>query len=131
MMSASVKAGSAYCGAIFLLGFILGIIRVLLLARWFGVVWAVLIELAIILTASWFVCGWTVRRFAVSARIAARLTMGLVAFGLLMFAEILLATVVGQGADPYIRSFTTPESLLGLAGQIIFAVFPLIRLWTD
>jgi hypothetical protein len=52
----ATKAGALYAIIIFVVGFILGTIRVLLLAPRLGETTAVIIEAPIMLAASWFVC---------------------------------------------------------------------------
>jgi len=93
-----------------------------------GVLWAVMLETPVILTASWIVCGWVLRRWAVSACTGRRLTMGGVAFVLLLLAEALLALVIGLGPTAYFASWGTAPGALGLAGQLVFAFFPLARM---
>ena len=53
--------------------------------------------------------------------------MGGVAFVFLILAEALLSFAVGRGPVAYFASFGTPEGSLGLAGQVVFALFPWIR----
>jgi hypothetical protein len=55
---------------------------------------AVIVEAPIMLTASWFVCRWCVNRLDVRRTVAARSWMGLVAFLVLMSAEVGLGAVV-------------------------------------
>ena len=55
-------AGALYAIIVFVIGFILGTIRVLLVAPRLGETIAVIIEAPVILTASWFVCRWCVKR---------------------------------------------------------------------
>jgi hypothetical protein len=126
----AVKAGAAYFALVFLVGFALGVVRVGLLIPRVGTFWAVLCELPVILTASWFVCGWVLRRFAVPAQAGHRIAMGAVAFVLLITAEVLLATAFGQSPSAYLAKFETPEGALGLAGQVVFGLFPWLRLRT-
>ena len=56
----AIEAGALYAIIVFLIDFILGIIRVLLLAPRLGETTAVIIEAPIMLAASWFVCRWCV-----------------------------------------------------------------------
>lgn len=127
-MSRAVRAGAAYFAAMFALGFLLGTARVLWLAPRAGAWGAVLIETPVMLAASWFVCGRAVRRWRVPADTPARLAMGAVAFVLLIGAETALGvigfgrTLAEQGA-----AFRSPEGLTGLAAQLVFAAFPLVR----
>jgi hypothetical protein len=121
-------AGAAYFGAVFALGFLLGVLRVGLLAPRLGELLAVLVELPLILAAAWWVCGRLVVAFRVPASVRDRLVMGGIAFTLLMAAEFGLARVL-SGASPsmHLAAMLTPAGLVGLAGQMVFALFPLLR----
>jgi hypothetical protein len=61
----ATKAGALYAIIVFVIGFILGTIRDLLLAPRLGETTAVIIEASIMLVASWFVCRWRVDRLDV------------------------------------------------------------------
>jgi hypothetical protein len=61
----ATKAGALYAIIVFVIGFILGTIRVLLVAPRLGETTAVIIEAPIMLAASWFVCRWCVGRLSV------------------------------------------------------------------
>jgi hypothetical protein len=130
-ISSAVKAGPVYFASVFAIGFALGTVRVLMLAPRVGTLRAMILETPVILTASWILCGWTVRRFAVPAFAGHRLAMGGVAFVLLISAEVLLSLAIGRGPAAYFASFGTAEGALGLAGQAVFALFPWIRTWTS
>ena len=84
----ATKAGALYAIVVFSIGFILGTIRVLLLAPRLGETTAVIIEAPIMLSASWFVCRWCVARLNVRRTVPARSLMGLVAFLVLISAEV-------------------------------------------
>ena len=118
------SAGLAYWAVVFALGFVLGTIRVLWLAPLVGLMPATLIELPVMLTASWLAAGWLVRRFAITTASAA-LTMGTLAFMLLMVAECALAvTMMGQTPAQWLADLRQSHALLGLAGQVMFALIP-------
>lgn len=54
--------------------------------------------------------------------------MGGLAFALLMAAELALTLfVIGDSVADHFKAYRDAAPLLGLAGQIIFATFPLIR----
>jgi hypothetical protein len=127
-MRPAVKAGAFYFALVFLVGFALGTVRVLMLVPRVGALRAVMLETPVILIASWTICGWLLRRFRVPACAGARLAMGCVAFILLMLAEALLSLAIGRGPVAYLASFATAEGALGLAGQLVFALFPLVRM---
>jgi hypothetical protein len=73
----ATKARALYAIIVFLIGFILGAIRVLLVAPRLGETLAVIIEAPIMLSASWFVSRWCVDRLDVAATVPARSLMGL------------------------------------------------------
>ena len=89
----SLAAGSIYFAVVFAIGFALGMVRVLITGPKLGEAAAVLLELPVILTASWFVAKWCIARFAVGSDVVKRLTMGFVAFSLTMLAEMAMAVL--------------------------------------
>lgn len=124
----ALTAGAAYFSVAFAAGFVLGTIRIFLLMPVVEPLVAVLIELPFMLAISWFACSWIVRRFAVPAETGVRVAVGATAFILLMIAEYVLAfALAGIPIPAYLAQYATPVGLLGLAGQIAFAAFPLIQ----
>lgn len=127
-MSAAARAGAVYFAAVFALGFLLGTLRVVALAPALGETRAILIELPVMLAASWFVCGWSVRRFGVPRAVGARFAMGGVAFALLMGAELSLSVFpMDRSAAEHFARYLETGPALGLAAQLLFAAFPLMR----
>lgn len=119
-------AGVLYFGAVFALGFALGTARILLVVPLAGEVGAVLLELPVMLAASWAACGWIVRRLRVSAAANARITMGAVAFALLMVAELAVSVfALHRTPAEHFATYRSLGALLGLAAQIVFAGMPL------
>ena len=128
-MFRATEAGALYAIIVFLIGFILGTIRILLLAPRLGDTTVVIVEAPIILAASWFVCRWCVNRLDVRRTVAARSWMGLVAFLVLMLAEAGLGAVFGRSLWDQVAIYQSPSGVLGLAAQVIFAMFPVIQVW--
>ncbi len=127
-MRKALIAGIAYFAVVFALAFAVGAVRVLVVAPRLGETGAVLLELPIILAASWLACGYLLKRFAFGPGLVERLVMGLTAFIVLQGAEFLLAiTAFARSPDDYLAAFATTAGLLGLAGQIGFALIPLVR----
>ena len=123
-----ILAGGSYFAIVFAVAFAVGVVRVLVVAPRLGEVGAVLLEAPIILTLSWFVSGWCVRRFAVGPTAAERLSIGLMAFGLLMAAEAGLAVLVfGQTLDDHFTAYAGLAGALGLAAQMGFALTPWVQ----
>ena len=128
-MFQATKAGALYAIVVFSIGFILGTIRVLLLVMHLGETAAVIVEVPIMLAASWPVCRWCVQRLDVRRTVPARSLMGVVAFLVLMSAEFGLGTVFGRSPVNQIAAYKSPPGAIGLAAQLIFAMFPLIQVW--
>ncbi|HET9639261.1 MAG TPA: hypothetical protein VFP12_08650 [Allosphingosinicella sp.] len=127
-MKRAFSAGALYFLLIFLLGMMLGPVRILLIEPRLGAIPAVLVELPFMLAASWFVCGWLIRYLSVPAAASSRLIMGAAAFLLLMAAELGLSLfAVGGTVSGHFAGYRGGAPLIGLLGQIAFALFPLIR----
>ncbi|MFM7348065.1 MAG: hypothetical protein ACKO01_01090 [Erythrobacter sp.] len=118
------KAAVSYWAMIFALGFVLGTLRVVWIAPALGAVPATLLELPVMLAASWLASGSLLRRFAIADQRDA-LVAGAVAFALLMAAECALAGLLnGESPASWLAGLARPEAVLGLAGQVIFALLP-------
>jgi hypothetical protein len=126
----ATKAGAFYAIIVFVIGFILGTIRVLLLAPRLGETIAVIVEAPVILAASWFVCRWCVDRLDVRRTVSARSLMGLAAFLVLMSVEVVgMGAVLGRSLVDQLSSYGSLFGAIGLAAQVVFAMFPLIQVW--
>lgn len=126
-IGAAATAACVYFALVFAAGFALGVIRTLHLEPRIGGTAAVLVELPIILGFAWIAAGLVVAGFGV-ARGRTRLVMGLVAFALLLGAELAVALfVLERSFGDFLAGFATMPGALGLAGQLAFAAMPVIR----
>lgn len=125
-MIAALRLGLLYFAAVFALGFVLGTFRTLVLIPVLGEIGAVMVELPVILTAAWMICGRILRGRRLTLADAA--VMGAAAFALLMLAEAGLSLWLG-GRTPaeHLALYAETAHLIGLAGQLAFAAFPLLR----
>lgn len=131
MRRTPLLAGAVYFALVFTLGFLLGAVRTLFVqdAPSTGRLLGVVIELPIMLIASWFLCRQVVARFRVAPAVPARAVMGGVAFALLMLAELLVgALLFGRTPAQHIALYREGSYALGLAAQIGFAVMPVMQL---
>ena len=125
-MRAAVIAGTVYFAAVFLIGFLVGTVRVLLVAPRLGDVGAVLLETPVVVAASWILARRSVRRFAAPRGFGPRATMGAVAFALLMTAELAVSMFAfGRTPGEHLAIYGTPAGAIGLAAQLVFAVLPM------
>jgi hypothetical protein len=99
LIKTPILAGIAYFELVFALGFLLGTARTFFVrdAPSGGRLIGVLIELPLMIGASWFLCRHLVRRFAVASTVVARSVMGGLAFALLLLAELLAGASNGAG----------------------------------
>ena len=129
MMLVAIIAGALYAAVVFLIGFIFGSLRVMLLIPALSDTTEVLLELPFILLASWFVCRWCVDRLGVCRSAQARVLMSVVAFVVLMVVEFGLAITLGRPLADQLAGFASPAGVIGLTAQVVFGLFPVVQVW--
>ena len=129
-MTRSIPAGLAYFGCVFAVGFALGLGRTVFIVPLLGEAFAAAVELPIILAVAWIVSRWLTRRFEVPARLLPREVMGATAFILLMAGELSISLLLaGRSLIEHLQLYREASHMLGLAGQIAFALFPALQIW--
>lgn len=126
-LAATINAGATYFAVVFVFGFAMGVLRVFVLEPELGPLGSVALELPAMLFASWMACSVLVDWFEVDTSFGVRATMGGVAFALLLLAEAGLAVATGRSLSQHFATFGDTAVQLGLMGQIVFALFPLIQ----
>jgi hypothetical protein len=130
-MGNAILAGLIYFSLTFAAGFFLGVARTVILAPYMGDSIAVAIELPIILTISWIACTWTIQRSLLPALPSRRIVMGGSALLFLLAAEIILSvTLANRSLTEHWMLYRSLPALMGLMGQILFALFPLIQIFS-
>jgi hypothetical protein len=120
-----LKAGVMYFLLVFAVGWILGPIRELWVVPHFGRMAAMLSEAVIMLTAMIVAARWVVRRSHVPRTLPATISMGLVALGLLVPAEIAGVVWVRRlSFRVYLASFATAPGVISLVMFLVFAAMP-------
>jgi hypothetical protein len=128
-MGTALKAGIIYFVIVFLIGFTLGTIRVLLVIPQLGETAAVLIEAPIMLAVSWVAALWSIKLFEVPASRSLRALMGITAFTLLALAELGVSVFAfGRSLADHVAGYRTVAGGVGLAAQVAFAFLPLMQL---
>jgi hypothetical protein len=127
-LKAISKAALAYFSIVFAIGFVLGAFRVSFAAPLLGESLATIVELPVILAASWFVCRWVMARWKISRAPVPRFAVGALAFALLIAAEIAVG-VIGfrRTVTQILAGYDRMGPLLGLVGQVLFGLFPRIQ----
>lgn len=125
----SVRAGAVYFLAVFLAGFVLGTMRVLVLVPYMGEIAAVSLEIPLMLFISWVAAGRIISWLGVPALVMARLVMGGFAFALLMLAEFGLSLwLFDRSLAAHLAHYSTLAGAVGLTAQVVFALIPVLRL---
>jgi hypothetical protein len=118
-------AAFSYFFILFLLGFLLGPIRVLKLQPRVGKLLAVIIEAPFLIFTMPWAASWSIQVFKVPSDISSRLIMGGLAWFFLILAEITISRWIMKISLPrYLKQFQHPEGLVGLSIMIIFAAIP-------
>ncbi|WOE75659.1 hypothetical protein [Alterisphingorhabdus coralli] len=120
-----MTAATLYTLTVFAIGFLLGVLRMLVLVPAMGEMGAVLLELPVILAASAFFARLYVNRYQLR-RVTERLITGALAFGLLMLLEIILTFLNGGSLASWMEKLMTAHGAVGLAGQLVFALLPTV-----
>ncbi len=125
-MKRALIAATVYFLALFALGFVLGTVRVLIVAPRIGVLRATVVEVPSMLTAAYFCCRRVIARWQVPTPWTARLVMALWFLALLTLSETVLGTALfGQTLARQWTALTAPAGLLGLTAQAIAASMPI------
>lgn len=122
-MKIAIAKGVLYFAAVFAFAFVMGVFRTLVVAPRIGATAAVCIEIPLILITSWIVARRLLRDR--SYTLGQRMIIGALAFILTMASEAALSVMLrGEAVSVWAASLFTPLGLLGLAGQIGFAIIP-------
>jgi hypothetical protein len=126
-MTRTIKAGIAYFALVFGAGFILGSMRVPFLVPHLGERVAELIEMPFMFVVILVSARFIIRRYCLPGKVFARLGAGLLALGLLVAAEVLLAVVFQERTlGEYVASRDPVSGFAYLAMLALFAVMPLV-----
>ncbi len=127
-MTRAFLAATAYFLAVFAIGFVLGTIRVLIVAPRLGLLASTCIEVPVILTAAYFVCRRAIGHWQVLPTAAVRWTMVVWFLMLLFIVETLLgALLFDRSLDTQWQALVTPAGLVGFGAQLIAAVLPVFN----
>ncbi len=123
-----IQAAISYFAIVFVAGFVLGTIRTLIIAPQTGELTAVAMELPLMIAISWWACGVVVHRLKPASEVPSRLAMGLIALALLLVAEVAVSLGLGLTLRQHVALYATTPVQLGLFGQLLFVLFPLLRM---
>ena len=128
MMTRAIKAGAVYFLLLYVIGFLLGATRELLLAPRFGVVVASALEALPMLAAIIHFAPLIARRFGIPPKSAGRIVMGLVGLALLIGAEIAMTRAMrGLSPQEWLAHFLSFEGVIYAALLAGFAAMPWLR----
>ncbi len=114
-----------YFALVFSAGFMLGVMRVLLIVPVVGERPAELLELPVMVLVSLLAARWIVRRFAIGAGVTNRLSVGFTALFLLLLAEAMLVLWVQQiSLSEYVSSRDPVSGSAYAIALLLFALMP-------
>ena len=120
-----LRPALTYFGLVFSVGFLLGVVRVALLAPALGERWAELLEMPVMLVAALLAARWVAGRFAVPRRARHRLALGLLALALLLAAELGVVLLVRDSSlAEYIAARDPVAGTAYLVALALFALAP-------
>jgi hypothetical protein len=123
-----LKSAFFYVLVVFGLGFVLGALRIFMIAPAFGETLAVLLELPVMLGFSWWISGLILRRIGGLFRLSERIWMGGLALVLLLSCEFLLSVLgFGLSVPAFFQHYHTLHGAIRLAGQVVFGAIPALR----
>ena len=127
-MGRAFKAGAVYFLLLYVIGFLLGATRELLLAPRLGVAVASAIEAIPMFAAIIHFAPLIARRFGVPAKSVGRIIMGLVGLALLIGAEIAMTRAM-RGLSPaqWLAHFASIEGVIYAVLLVCFAAMPWLR----
>jgi hypothetical protein len=126
-MMRALKAGAIYFGLAFAAGFLLGTLRVLLVAPILGARIGELAEMPIMLLVVYLAARWVTRRFSLPYVAAQRLAIGLIGLALLLVFEFtLVLRLRGMTFDDYLAGFDPVAGTAYWIAQGLFAAMPLL-----
>jgi hypothetical protein len=128
VMGRAIKAGAVYFLLLYVIGFLLGATRELLLAPRFGAVVASALEALPMLAAIFHFAPLVARRFGVAPNSAGRIVMGLAGLALLIGAEIAMTrSMRGLSPQELLAHFASVEGVIYAALLAAFAAMPWVR----
>ena len=119
-----LTSSAVYFAMVFGAGFVFGTVRVTWLVPTVGVRVAELTELPLMLAVVFFAARWVNRRFLTERDQSARLIVGVVAFALLLLAELILGVTL-SGLTPK-EVFLNHDPVSGTAYYLSLCVFALM-----
>jgi hypothetical protein len=128
VMGRAIKAGAVYFLLLYVIGFLLGATRELLLVPRFGVVVATALEALPMLAAIIHFAPLIARRFGIPPRSGGRMLMGFFGLALLIGAEIAMTRAMrGLSPQQWLAHFASLEGVIYAALLAAFAAMPWVR----
>lgn len=122
-----LKAGTLYFALVFAAGFVLGIIRTIWIAPYFGTRIAELMEAPVMFVVTVPSAKWAARCLTIPSSWARRLAVGLVALGLLLLAEFTVVLWIrGLTITQYLADRDPVAGTVYVAMLAVFALMPLL-----
>ena len=124
-MLTSLNIGLRYYAVVFSIAFALGVARTLMITHAIGVTIAVLLEVPLLVVVSWLAARRQLKDRSLEPW--QRAMVGGLAFALTIASEVILAQLLrGQTIAEWAADVARPLGLVGLAGQLVFGLIPIL-----
>ena len=120
-----IKPALIYITLIFATGFALAMIRIRFLVPRLGERWAELVELPLMVLASFLVARWLVQRFGL-VTVVQCIGTGLPALLMMLSAELALMRFQGESLGEYLAGRDPVSGMAYLFSLLLFAAMPLL-----
>jgi len=121
----TLKVGALYFALVFAAGWVFGPIRELWVVPYFRRTAGLLFEVSLMLVVMIVAARWTIRHHAVSSAFKTRATVGLMALGMLLIAEVISARWLrGLSIADYLANFRSVSGGISLLLFVLFAAMP-------
>lgn len=122
-----VRSAIVYFGAVFGVGFILGVFRVLVLVPVTGERYAEIIELPLMIVVTILVAKWVISKMAEPRTAVRGLFVGLLGFTVIVVAELAVLMLIRQQTlSEYLSSSDPVSGVAYFASLVLFALMPAI-----
>jgi hypothetical protein len=123
-MKSAFNLGISYGIIMFGAGFCVGTVRVLLVVPAVGHMWAVLMELPIMIWMCWRICAWLLGKWGHAVIGSSLLLASLTALVTLLLLEFALScTLFGKTAQEFQADLLSTTGLIGLVAQAVCSLF--------
>lgn len=127
VMAATLRAAFVYFLILFVLRVLGNVLRAYLFAPMIGHTLTAMLQVPVLLVIAWIASRAIINRFGMRRSLPQAALMGVSTFVILVVAEAILSTSLGDTLIQFLRNYGAAPGWLGLASEIIVSAFPAIQ----